>query len=118
MIRAQGGDPDAPLPVAGHRHAVRAPAGGYLRRLDARAVGVAVWRLGAGRSRKEDAVSPSAGAVCVRKPGDAVEAGEPVLVLHVDDETRLPGALAALDGAIDVGPEPPPPRPLIVERIA
>ncbi len=117
MIRAQDGDPSAAPVVAPIRHDVRAPASGYLRRLDARDVGVAVWRLGAGRSRKEDAVSPSAGAVCVRKPGDAVEAGEPVLVLHVDDEARLPGALAALDGAIDVGPEPPPPRPLILDRI-
>jgi thymidine phosphorylase len=118
MIRAQGGDPDAPLPVAAKKHQVPAPAGGYLRRLDARAVGLAVWRLGAGRSRKEDPVSPAAGAVCLRKPGDAVEAGEPVLVLHADDTARLDGALAALDGAIEVGPEPPAARPLVVDRIA
>ncbi|HEX6421373.1 MAG TPA: thymidine phosphorylase [Acidimicrobiales bacterium] len=118
MIRAQGGDPAAPLPTAAVRHEVPAPAGGWLRRLDARSVGVAVWRLGAGRSRKEDPVSPSAGAVCLRKPGDEVARGEPVLVLHTDDEARLPAALAALDGAIEVGPEPPEPRPLVVERIA
>jgi len=118
MIRAQGGDPDAPLAVAAKKHQVPAPAGGYLRRLDARAVGLAVWRLGAGRSRKEDPVSPTAGAVCLRKPGDAVEAGEPVLVLHADDTARLVGALAALDGAIEVGPEPPAARPLVVDRIA
>ena len=117
MVRAQGGDPDAPLAEAAHRHTVTAPAGGYLRRLDARAVGVAAWRLGAGRSRKEDPVSPTAGAVCLRKPGDEVAAGEPVLELHVDDEARLPGALAALAAAIEVGPEPPTPRPLVVERI-
>ena len=118
MIRAQGGDPAAPLAEAPVRHTVAAPANGYLRRLDARAVGVAVWRLGAGRSRKEDPVSESAGAVCLRKPGDTVAAGEPVLELHVDDESRLPGALAALEGAIAVGPEPPEPRPLVIERIA
>lgn len=117
MIRAQGGDPDAELVAAPLRHEVRAPASGYLQRLDARGVGVAVWRLGAGRSRKEEAVSLSAGAVCLRKPGDPVEAGEPVLVLHVDDDTRLPAALAALEGAVEVGPEPPAPRPLIVDRI-
>jgi thymidine phosphorylase len=99
-------------------HEFRAPASGYLRRLDARAVGVAVWRLGAGRSRKEDAVSPTAGAVCVRKPGESVEAGEPVLVLHYDDPTRLDGALAALHDAVEVGPEPPDSRPLIIDRIA
>jgi thymidine phosphorylase len=118
MIRAQGGDPDAELPVAAVQHEVRAPAGGYLRRLDARGVGVAVWRLGAGRSRKEHPVSPTAGAVCLHKPGDKVEAGEPVLVLHTDDAARLEGALAALDGAVVVGPEPPEPRPLIVDQIA
>jgi thymidine phosphorylase len=78
---------------------------------------VAAWRLGAGRSRKEDPVSPTAGVVCLRKPGDEVAAGEPVLELHVDDEARLPGALAALAAAIEVGPEPPTPRPLVVERI-
>jgi thymidine phosphorylase len=118
MIRAQDGDPEAVLAVAAVQREVPAPAGGYLRRLDARAVGVAVWRLGAGRSRKEDPVSPTAGAVCLRKPGDEVEAGEPVLVLHCDDAGRLEGALAALDGAIEVGPEPPEPRPLVVDRIA
>jgi thymidine phosphorylase len=118
MIRAQHGDPDTEPVSAPLRHAVTAPSGGYLRRLDARAVGVAVWRLGAGRSRKEDAVSPSAGAVCLRKPGDPVEAGEPVLELHVDDDARLPAALDALAGAIEIGPEPPEPRPLIVERIS
>ena len=56
-------------------------------------------------------MSPSAGAICLRKPGDPVEAGEPVLVLHADDEARLPGALAALETAIEVGPEPPRPAP-------
>jgi thymidine phosphorylase len=118
MIRAQGGEPDAQRPLAPVRQPVVAPASGYLRRLDARAVGVAVWRLGAGRSRKEDPVSPTAGAVCLRKPGDRVETGEPVIELHADEPDRLTGALAALHGAIEVGPEPPEPRPLVVERIA
>jgi thymidine phosphorylase len=77
-----------------------------------------VWRLGAGRSRKEDPVSPSAGAVCLRKPGDEVADGEPLLVLYADDEARVPAALAAVEGAVEIGPEPPAPRPLIVERIA
>jgi thymidine phosphorylase len=117
MVRAQGGDPTARRPVASVRREVRAPASGYLRRLDARAVGVAVWRLGAGRSRKEDPVSPTAGALCLRKPGDPVEAGEPVLELHADDPDRLAGALAALEGAIEVVDDPDEPRPLIVERI-
>jgi thymidine phosphorylase len=118
MIRAQGGNLDAGRPTATVHHDVRAPAAGYLRRLDARSVGVAVWRLGAGRSRKEDPVSPTAGAVCLHKPGDRVEAGEPVLTLHADGQDRLDAALAALDGAVQVGDEPPEPRPLVVERIA
>jgi thymidine phosphorylase len=126
MIRAQGGDPDASLASAAVQHEVLAPATGYLSRLDARAVGIAVWRLGAGRSRKDDPVSPSAGAVCLRKPGDRVEAGEPVLVLHADDPDRLGPALAALDApadpdggaAIAVAAEPPASRPLVVDRIA
>jgi thymidine phosphorylase len=118
MIKAQGGDPDADRPLAAVRQPVVAPASGYLQRLDARAVGVAVWRLGAGRSRKEDPVSPTAGAVCLRKPGERVEAGEPVVELHADGPDRLAGALAALRGAVQVGPEPPEPRPLIVDRIA
>ena len=117
MIRAQGGDPTAEIPTGPVTHEVTAPADGYLRRLDARAVGVAVWRLGAGRSRKEDPVSPSAGATCLRKPGDEVAAGEPVLVLHADGQAALPAALAALEGAVEVGPEPPAPRPLVHERI-
>jgi thymidine phosphorylase len=117
MIRAQGGDPDAELPVAPVRHEVPAPRAGYVRRLDARAVGVAVWRLGAGRSRKEDPVSHAAGAVCLVKPGDRVEEGQPVLVLHTEDGSRLPAALDALSDAVTVGDEPPPPAPLILDRI-
>ena len=76
MIRAQGGDPDAPLPQAAHRQAaLPAPRAGWVTRLDARAVGVAAWRLGAGRARKEDAVSHTAGVRCLAKPGDYVAAG-------------------------------------------
>lgn len=117
MVRAQGGDPDAALPVAEHTRTVTAPAPGYLRRLDARAVGVAAWRLGAGRARKETRISPTAGVLCRAKPGDLVEAGQPVLELHADDPARLAGAEAALAGAVEVGPEPPVPRLLVVERI-
>jgi thymidine phosphorylase len=118
MVKAQGGDPDAPLPEASERASFEASAPGYLTRLDARAVGVAAWRLGAGRARKEDAVSATAGVVCLKKPGDEVAEGEPVLELHADDDRRFPAALAALDGAVEVGPEPPEPAPLILERIA
>jgi thymidine phosphorylase len=117
MIAAQGGDPDAPLPEAAHQAALTAGRDGYVRRLDARAVGVAAWRLGAGRARKEDPVSASAGIVCLARPGDPVAAGQPVLELRADDPGRFPRALAALDGAIEVGGEPPEPGPVVLERI-
>jgi thymidine phosphorylase len=96
---------------------VPAPRDGVLQRLEARAVGVAAWRLGAGRARKEDPVSATAGVVCVCKPGDVVVAGEPVLELHTDVESTLDAALAALRDAIVVGDDPIEPPPLVYERI-
>ncbi len=117
MIAAQGGDPDAALPRAGFTEAVLAPASGWLRRLDARAVGVAAWRLGAGRARKEDRVSAAAGLFCLAKPGERVEAGQPVIELRADDESRFARAHAALAGAIEIGPEPPAASQLVIERI-
>ncbi len=119
MIKAQGGDPDAPLPQAAHRHgALPGPAtGGWVTRLDARAVGVAAWRLGAGRARKEDAVSHTAGVRCLAKPGDYVAAGQPVLELHADDPARFAPALEAVEGAVTIGSEPPPRAPLIVDQV-
>jgi len=119
MIRAQGGDPDAPLPQAAHcRPALPAPATGWLTRLDALAVGTAAWRLGAGRARKEDAVSAAAGIICLAKPGDHVREGQPLLELRADDEDRFAAALGALAGAVGVSEhEPPPPAPAVIEVI-
>jgi thymidine phosphorylase len=118
MIRAQGGDPDAPLPAARHRTVVTADSGGFVTALDALAVGTAAWRLGAGRARKEDPVSAAAGVICLAKPGDAVTAGQPVLELRTDDADRLDRARAALTGAIAVGPKPPAAIDPVIERIA
>jgi thymidine phosphorylase len=117
LVTAQGGDPDAPLPEAAERRSVDAPATGWLTRLDARAVGIGAWRLGAGRARKEDPVSPSAGIVCLKKPGDRVEAGEPLVELHADDPARFDAAIQALGDAVEIGPEEPQPMPLVIERI-
>ena len=117
MIRAQGGDPDAPLAVAAETHVIRATANGLLTRLDALAVGVAAWRLGAGRARKEDAVSAAAGVVMLAKPGDAVRIGQPVLELHTDDPGRFARAEAALADAIDIG-ETFSATPLIRDRVS
>jgi thymidine phosphorylase len=118
MVAAQGGDPEAVLPVAPHREIVTATDSGHLRRLDCRSVGVAAWRLGAGRARKEDAVSAGAGVVCLAKPGDRVAAGDPLLELHADEPDRFEAARTALAGAIEIGPDAPDPSPLIAERIA
>jgi len=118
MIKAQGGDPDAPLPQAAYRRdALPAAAGGWVTRLDARAVGVAAWRLGAGRARKEDAVSHTAGVRCLAKPGDYVAAGQPVLELHADDPGRFAAALEAVEGAVTIGTEPPARVALIVDQV-
>ena len=112
MVIAQGGDPDAPLPQAAHvRAALPAPADGWLIRLDALAVGIAAWRLGAGRARKEDAVNAAAGVICLAKPGNQVRKGQPLLELRADEENRFGPALAALATAITVSDEPPPPLP-------
>jgi thymidine phosphorylase len=119
MITAQGGDPAARLPTAAESCDVVAPETGVLTRLDAYGVGVAAWRLGAGRARKEDPVSAAAGVICHAKPGDDVVAGRPLLTLHADDAGRFDRALAALDGAIEVRPRGRPILfPLVLDRVA
>ncbi|KAB2351676.1 thymidine phosphorylase [Actinomadura rudentiformis] len=119
MISAQGGDPDAELPVAAETHEITAPATGVLTRLDAYGVGVAAWRLGAGRARKEDPVSFGAGIICHAKPGDKVTAGQPLLTLHADDASRFERALESLEGAYDIDEAGTLDQlPLIIDRIA
>lgn len=119
MISAQGGDPKAPLPVAKHSHEVLSSGAGVLTRLDALQVGVAAWRLGAGRARKEDPVSAGAGIQIHAKPGDEVAAGARLLTLYTDDEGRFEGAMAALAGATAIGPGGATITrlPLVIEKI-
>jgi thymidine phosphorylase len=117
MIAAQGGDPGAPPPEAACVQTVTAPASGWLRRLDARAVGVAAWRLGAGRERKEDPVSAAAGIICLAKPGEQVERGQPVLELRADAEDRFGRAREALADAIEITDGRPAPGPRVLARI-
>lgn len=117
MVAAQGGDPAAPLPVAAHRRVIAAPRAGVVTRLDALSVGVAAWRLGAGRARKEDPVSAGAGVICHAKPGDPVAVGDPLLELMTDDTDRLAGAEAALDGSWELGDDAPETAPLVLDRI-
>jgi thymidine phosphorylase len=118
MVAAQGGDTQVPLPAARHYQMVRAESGGWLCALNARAVGVASWRLGAGRARKEDPVSAAAGVICLAKPGDAVESGQPVLELRGDDLDKFDHAKQALTGAIEIGATQPEPVDPVIERIA
>ena len=117
MVQAQDGDPSALLPTATEVEVVAAPATGTLARLDAMAVGVAAWRLGAGRSRKEDDVSATAGVAWRAAVGDHVEAGQPLLELHLDDVTRLEAAKEALADAIEITDGPVTPPPLVLGRV-
>jgi thymidine phosphorylase len=117
MVRAQGGDPDAPLPAAPLVEEVRAERAGVVTGIAALPVGIAAWRLGAGRARKEDPVSPGAGVVLRVAPGDAVSAGQVVAELHADDEGHMRAGAGAFAGAIAVGDRPPPPGSRVLERI-
>ncbi|MFW3386795.1 UNVERIFIED_CONTAM: thymidine phosphorylase [Kocuria sp. CPCC 205274] len=111
MVAAQGGDPDAPLPRARESEIVVAEADGVLAELDAHQVGVASWRLGAGRARREDPVQAGAGVLLHAKPGDAVRAGQPLLTLLTDTPERFARAREALEGAAVIAPEAPASRP-------
>ncbi|WP_425864434.1 thymidine phosphorylase [Arthrobacter sp. TWP1-1] len=119
MISAQGGDPDAALPVARESEVIYAPADGVLVGLDAMAVGVAAWRLGAGRARKEDIVQAGAGVRMHAKPGALVRAGEPLMTLLTDTPEKFGRAKEALEGAVTIAPEGSRPAiKLIIDRIS
>ncbi len=103
MVAVQGGDPDFVLPSPREREVLVAPRSGVVTRLDAFAVGLASWRLGAGRARKEDSVQAAAGIRCLAKPGDPVVAGQPLFELHTDTPDRIGAALEDLAGALEIG---------------
>jgi thymidine phosphorylase len=119
MIRAQDGDPDAPLPQARESHVVTAPSTGVLTRLDALAVGVAAWRLGAGRAKQGDSVQSGAGVVWHARPGDKVTQGLPLFTLLTDEPERFDRALASLEGGFDIAADEASysPAPLVIDRI-
>ena len=118
MISAQGGDPDATLPTARETEVIIADRDGVLAVLDAHAVGIAAWRLGAGRARKEDPVQAAAGVELHAKPGDPVRTGQPIMTLHTDTPERFARARQALAGAYEIGEAATDPTPLIIERIS
>src|SRR5688572_20628279 len=119
MIRAQDGDPDAPMQQARESHVVTAPSSGVLTRLDAMAVGVAAWRLGAGRAKQGDAVQDGAGVVWHARPGDTVTEGAPLFTLLTDEPERFDRALASLEGGYDVAPAGTAyeSSPLVIDRV-
>ncbi|WP_435404776.1 thymidine phosphorylase [Mycolicibacterium phlei] len=117
LVAAQGGDLNRPLPVGRCSETLTASSTGVVRRLDALAVGLAVWRLGAGRSAPGEQVQFGAGLRIHRREGEPVTAGEPLLTLYTDTPERFAAAVAELDGAVDIGDTAPPPRPLIIDRI-
>ncbi|MEY3856249.1 MAG: hypothetical protein RJA45_719 [Actinomycetota bacterium] len=107
MISAQGGDPKAALPKAKFEHVVTANETGVLSKLDALSVGIASWRLGAGRARKEDPVQFGAGIVLNKVQGESVTKGEPLMTLYTDDEARFDRAMESLEGGIEIGATAP-----------
>ncbi|NLA08729.1 MAG: thymidine phosphorylase [Microbacteriaceae bacterium] len=119
MIRAQDGDPDAPMPAPRETHTVTADRDGVLAEQQALPFGIAAWRLGAGRARAQDPVQHAAGIDLHAKPGDRVTAGQPLFTLLADEPSRFERALAALDGAWRIADADTAAAsgPLILERI-
>ncbi len=118
MIRAQGGDPDAPMAAARHTEVITAATGGYLTKLDAMAVGLAAWRLGAGRAKQGDPVQAAAGVTWHAGIGDHVQAGQPLFTLHTDTPERFERAIQAIADAAEISPDPVPSGPIVLERIS
>ena len=118
MIAAQGGDPDAELPTSREQHVVTAQTSGVLTRLDAMAVGLAAWRLGAGRAKLGDDVQAGAGVEWHARPGDEVTEGQPLLTLHTDEPERFDRALASLEDGFEIGESSAyDVTPLVLDRI-
>jgi thymidine phosphorylase len=122
MIAAQGGNPDAPLAEAKHVEEVRAESDGFVTRLDALGVGIAAWRLGAGRERKEDPVQAGAGVMLRKQLGDPVRKGDVLMTLHTDTPERMPRGLSALaeacggSGAVEIG-DSAPVRSIVLDKV-
>ena len=123
MIEAQGGDADAPMPDAPHTEEVRAESDGVITRMDALGVGVAAWRLGAGRARKEDPVQASAGVFLHKTLGETVRKGDVIMTLNTETPARFDRAKAALAeacdgaGAVEIAADGAGRGPIVLDRI-
>jgi thymidine phosphorylase len=118
MISAQGGDTDAKLPVAKETQTVMAESDGVISELDALAVGLASWRLGAGRARKEDPVQFGAGVTLHAQLGDTVKKGAPLYTLHTDEPARFARANETIAKAYKIEAQAQVTRKLILDRIS
>ncbi|MCV7178424.1 thymidine phosphorylase [Mycolicibacterium sphagni] len=118
LVSAQGGDVHAQLPIGAHSETVLAPRSGTMGDIDAMAMGLTVWRLGAGRASPGERVQFGAGVRIHRRPGEPVSAGEPLFTLYTDTPGRIPAAMGELDGSWTVVDSPLELRPLIIDRIA
>jgi thymidine phosphorylase len=118
MIAAQGGDPDATLSPASRSDVIIASKSGFATSVDALCVGVAAWRLGAGRMRKEDPVSVGAGVMCLIRDGDRIEAGQPLFEIYADDDEHLVLGRETLANALRIGETPPALTPVLLEKIS
>jgi len=119
MIAAQGGDNDAPLPVAKEKMEIKATSTGKLLTLDAMKVGVAAWRLGAGRQKQGEVLQLGSGIEIHAKPGDLVTKDQTILTLHTDEVARFERAIDALSGGFSIGGKDDEVKrlPLVIERI-
>jgi thymidine phosphorylase len=118
MIAAQGGNPDAKLPVAREKHLITATESGVMTKMDAMKIGVSAWRLGAGRSKQGEKVQAGAGIEMHYKPGDHIKKSDPLLTLHTDEPARFERAIEILSGAIEIKENGKVDRlPLVIERI-
>ena len=118
MISAQGGDPDAKLPVAKESQTVKATSDGVITKLDALSVGLASWRLGAGRARKEDPIQFGAGVTLHAQLGDTVKAGDPLYTLYTDEPARFQRASETIENAYSIEAQAVVARKLILDRIS
>ena len=117
MVRAQGGDPDAPLPVAKEKKVIVADSDGVISSMDALKVGISAWRLGAGRERQGEKVQAGAGIEIHAKPGDEIKKGAPLFTLHTDEPARFDRAEAALEGAVQIGSSAAERLPLVIAKL-
>jgi thymidine phosphorylase len=117
LVAAQGGDLAQPLPIGAHAETITAPRDGTMGRIDAMAVGLTVWRLGAGRAVPGERVQSGAGLRIHRRPGEPVAAGETLFTLYTETPERFDAAMAEMDGGWSVGDKPPEIGPLIIDRI-